>query len=57
VNVRITHNGQTHTISEWARIYGMNPSTLSNRYRRAGDRPPHLFRPVRRGSSQRLSPP
>ena len=28
----ITYNGETHTISEWAEITGVNRSTLNNRY-------------------------
>jgi hypothetical protein len=28
----ITYNGETHTISEWAEITGINRSTLNNRY-------------------------
>lgn len=32
--VRITYHGETHTISEWAEIKGINKSTLNNRYHR-----------------------
>ena len=28
----ITYNGETHTISEWAEITGINRNTLNNRY-------------------------
>lgn len=41
----ITYNGETHTISEWAEITGINRSTLNNRYCR-GDRGDRLFRKV-----------
>lgn len=30
--VRVEHNGEEHTISEWSDIYEINRSTLSNRY-------------------------
>ena len=30
-NITITHNGETHTVAEWARIIGMNKSTLKRR--------------------------
>jgi len=30
-NVHIEHNGETHTPSEWAEMYGMNYSTFKNR--------------------------
>lgn len=45
--VRISWNGETHTITEWAEIIGMNRSTLNNRYYR-GDRGDRLFRFERR---------
>lgn len=41
--VWITHEGETHTISEWADIKGINRSTLNNRYWR-GDRGEKLFK-------------
>lgn len=41
--VHISWNGETHTITEWAEITGMNRSTLNNRYYR-GDRGDRLFR-------------
>lgn len=40
--IRIEHNGETHTLSEWAKIIGINESTLKNRYFR-GDRGERLF--------------
>lgn len=40
--VMIEHNGETHTITEWAKITGLNRSTLNNRYCR-GDRGDRLF--------------
>lgn len=39
-------NGESHTISEWAKITGLNRSTLNNRYYR-GDRGDRLFEGVR----------
>lgn len=33
-SVRIEYKGETHTISEWSEIIGVNRSTLSNRYYR-----------------------
>lgn len=30
-NRKIMHNGETHTMSEWADIYGINPHTLRDR--------------------------
>lgn len=41
----IEFNEETHTISEWAKIKGINRSTLNNRYWR-GDRGKRLFRKV-----------
>lgn len=40
--VMVEHNGETHTITEWAKITGLNRSTLNNRYCR-GDRGDRLF--------------
>lgn len=40
----ITHNGETHTVSEWAEITGINRKTLSGRVWR-GIKPPELFEP------------
>lgn len=42
----IEWNGENHTISEWAKITGLNRSTISNRYYR-GDRGDKLFEEVR----------
>lgn len=33
-NRRLTHNGQTKTVSEWAEETGLNPSTIHSRSRR-----------------------
>lgn len=38
----VTWNGETHSLSEWSSIIGINKSTLSNRYWR-GDRGDKLF--------------
>lgn len=38
----VTWNGETHSLSEWANITGINRSTLGNRYWR-GDRGDRLF--------------
>ena len=43
--IKIEWNGETHTISQWAKITGLNRSTLNNRYYR-GIRGDELFRPV-----------
>lgn len=40
--VFIEYNGETHSISEWADIFGINHSTLKNRYYR-GKRGTALF--------------
>lgn len=45
--VMIEWSGETHTISEWADIVGINRSTLNNRYCR-GDRGDRLFGERRR---------
>lgn len=39
----VEHNGERHTLSEWAEIKGINKSTLNNRYWR-GTRGDMLFR-------------
>ena len=41
-SVLIEHNGETHNITEWANITGINRSTLNNRYYR-GIRGSRLF--------------
>lgn len=47
-SVIIEHDGRRMTIAQWSRMTGIAYKTLQNRYARAGDRPPHLFRPVTR---------
>lgn len=49
--IHITHNGETHTITEWAEITGLKRSTINNRYCR-GDRGDRLLesRRYNRGS-------
>lgn len=42
-SILIEWNGETHNITEWAEITGINRSTLNNRYCR-GDRGDRLFR-------------
>lgn len=32
----ITHNNETHLLTEWARIMGVRPSTMSARYKKYG---------------------
>ena len=41
-SIIIEHNGERHSITEWAKITGINRSTLNNRYCR-GDRGEKLF--------------
>lgn len=41
-NVIVEHNGERHTLSEWADIIGINKSTIKNRYWR-GDRGERLL--------------
>ena len=43
---RISYNGETHNIEEWADILGINKSTLASRYWR-GDRGEKLLRELR----------
>lgn len=45
-SVIIEWNGERHNITEWAKITGLNRSTLNNRYCR-GDRGERLFEGVR----------
>lgn len=45
-SILVTYNGETHNITEWAAITGLNRSTLNNRYWR-GDRGDRLFEGVR----------
>lgn len=49
-SVLIEWNGETHNITEWANITGINRSTLKNRYWR-GDRGGRLFRKVVQNAS------
>ena len=46
-NVRVTHDGRTQTVTEWAREYGLNPSTLRVRLRRGLTFADALTTPVR----------
>lgn len=41
-SIIIEHNGEQHSITEWAKITGINRSTINNRYWR-GDRGERLF--------------
>lgn len=45
-NLMITYQGETLSLSQWSRLLSIHPRTLCNRYHRAGERPPRLFRPV-----------
>ena len=45
-SIIIEWNGESHNITEWAKIVGLNRSTLCNRYWR-GDRGERLFEKVR----------
>ena len=45
-SIIIEWNGERHNITEWAKITGLNRSTLNNRYYR-GDRGERLFEGVR----------
>lgn len=47
INRTITLNGETHTISEWARIKNMNYGTLISRLRRGWDAERSLTQPLR----------
>lgn len=49
-SVLIEYHGETHNITEWAKITGLNRSTISNRYYR-GDRGDRLFEGVRYNGS------
>ena len=33
---KLEYNGETHTITEWATIFGLNRDTLYNRFKRKG---------------------
>ena len=41
-SIIIKHNGESHNITEWAKITGINRSTINSRYWR-GDRGERLF--------------
>lgn len=41
-SLRVCYNGESHTLSEWAELLGVNRSTLRSRYYR-GDRGDRLF--------------
>lgn len=45
-SILIEHRGEIHNITEWAKITGINRSTINNRYWR-GDRGDRLFRRVK----------
>lgn len=47
---RIEWNGESHTISEWSEIVGINESTLRNRYFRGWDAERILTAPVTHGN-------
>ena len=51
--VYIEHNGEVHTITEWAEIIGINRSTLNNRYYR-GWRGEKLFSPKLKHEGKRI---
>lgn len=53
-SVMETYNGERHTISEWARILGINKNTLYKRYE-YGDRGERLFREVRKKRPSKLN--
>ena len=44
-NTNYTFDGETHTLAEWCRIYGLNYGTVLNRYAN-GKRGDELFRPT-----------
>lgn len=46
----LTYNGETHTITEWAKITGINRSTLNNRYWRGWSVEDILTSPVTHGN-------
>ena len=46
-NHYITHNGETHTLSEWAGFLGLNPDTLGSRIYRGWDVDKALTTPLR----------
>lgn len=46
----LTFNGETHTITEWAKITGINRSTLNNRFNRGWSVEDMLTCPVTHGN-------
>ena len=52
--VTIEYNGERHTISEWAKIIGINRSTLNNRYYKGWSVERMLTVPVVRGNQYTL---
>ena len=46
INVRLTHNGVTHNLTEWSKIVGISYPTLQGRIRRGWKVEDILFRPV-----------
>lgn len=47
-NHRETINGETHTIAEWSRISGLNPSLVFNRLKRGWSPERAIFTPVKK---------
>lgn len=47
---RLTFNGETHTITEWSEITGINRSTLNNRHNRGWSIEKMLTMPVTHGN-------
>ena len=47
VSMKITIDGETHTIPEWASLYELYPSTIRARYKE-GDRGYELLEPTHR---------
>ena len=45
-NTNYTFNGETHTLSEWSAIYGLNYNTILSRYAK-GKRGDELFKAIR----------
>jgi hypothetical protein len=54
-NIRITHNGETKTLSEWGRIFNVKPGTIKHRHARGRDISKKAGYPKNRKS--RKSPP
>lgn len=46
-NIKLTHEGETLTLTEWARRKGINKQTIFTRYYKYGLNTKELFRPVR----------